>query len=110
MFMMLKTMLETLTQDRVRTVHQDAAAIAPTKMLLKSLQTILSHEDLDQATVEQHLSRARLALDALPLSTVEYSQAAAALENAYGYFETGIPRAARYELRILLRSLRNNVA
>ncbi len=48
---------------------------------------------------------AREALEALPLTTVEIATARNRLENARSYLEAGERGAARYELRLLRRSL-----
>jgi hypothetical protein len=48
---------------------------------------------------------AREALEALPLTTAEIATARNRLENARGYVEAGERGAARYELRLLRRSL-----
>jgi hypothetical protein len=45
------------------------------------------------------------ALEALPLTTVEIATARNRLENARSYLDAGERGAARYELRLLRRSL-----
>jgi hypothetical protein len=44
-------------------------------------------------------------LEALPLTTAEFATARNRLENARSYLEAGERGAARYELRLLRRSL-----
>ena len=51
------------------------------------------------------LERLRLLLDALPLATAEFGLALNRLANARHYLESGECGAARYELRLLRRSL-----
>jgi hypothetical protein len=49
---------------------------------------------------------AREVLEALPLTTAEFATARNRLENARSYLECGERGAARYELRLLRRSLK----
>ena len=48
---------------------------------------------------------AQEALEALPLTTAEFATARNRLNNARSYLESGEDGAARYELRLLRRSL-----
>ena len=105
MFMMLKTVLDTIGANQDPAIAEQKTTLPPEKLFLRSLRAILKHDALEEKHIVKLLAAARMALDALPLATVEHSQAAAALENAHSYFHSGVDGAARYELLALHRKM-----
>lgn len=83
------------------------AKYPPATLLVRIVRGILKQDKLSQRKIDKYLATARIALDALPLDTEEYTRAAARLTNAQRYFRRNIPGAAKFELRTLSRKLRD---
>jgi hypothetical protein len=74
------------------------------RLLLKALDELLG-QLLDHKPPVARFERLRLLLEALPLETTEFGLAVNRLANARHYLNSGEFGAARYELRLLWRSL-----
>jgi hypothetical protein len=72
--------------------------------LCEGLDQLLEHPSGEVSTPS--FEQLRIRLEALPLDSTEFSLAANRLANAQHYLDCGEPGAARYELRLLRRSLR----
>ncbi len=72
--------------------------------LLQALDALLTHTRRGLRPVID-LKRVRPMLEALPLTSAEFSLAANRLANVRRYVESAEYGAARYELRLLRRSL-----
>lgn len=73
-------------------------------LLCASLDEILA-QTTGQTMTLACLERLRRSLEALPLDSTEFALAVKRLANARHYLQTGENGAARYELRLLRRSL-----
>jgi len=107
MLAIFKTLLDNVATTSEHAPVEQPPQLPPKKLLLKSVRVVLQRDYICQSEIDAHLDRARVALDAMPLATVDYAQAAACLENSHSYFRDGVSGAARYELRVLYRKLRN---
>ncbi|MCA9186356.1 MAG: hypothetical protein KDA99_12080 [Planctomycetales bacterium] len=75
--------------------------------LVLSLDTLLQGTE-DSNQTAGSIGNAKKLIAALPLATDDFCTASNRMRNAVRYFNSGERGAAKYELRLLLASLRNN--
>lgn len=87
---------------RLRTVLRDSIR----DHARQCVSNLLREAEMENS-VDGKFEQSRFALECMPLSTGEFALAMNRLKNAEMYLQSGEPGAARYELRMLLRSLTN---
>jgi hypothetical protein len=69
------------------------------------IRTLTDHAQAGTSWADAEFDRAQVALECLPLTRDEFSTATNRLANARTYLQAGEEGAARFELRLLRRSL-----
>jgi len=106
MFLMLKTLLNQVQDFSPRPSAQSRKELPPGTMFMRCVDAVLTNRGLEKTRVVELLAAAHVALEALPLDSVEFGQASAALENTHAYIQDDVVDAALQELRRLRRQMK----